>query len=86
MEKSESISNYFSRMLPLVNQMKADGETITDQKIIRTSTLQFEYIVTSIEESRDLSTTTVDKLMGSLQVHEQRLKEKSKMVEETLQC
>lgn len=89
MEKSESISDYFSRTLALVNQMKANGETIGDQqiveKILRTLTLQFEYIVTSIEESRDLSILTVDELIGSLQMHEQRLKEKSKIVEEALQ-
>lgn len=89
MEKSESISDYFSQTLALVNQMKANGETIGDQqiveKILRTLTLQFEYIVTSIEESRDLSILTVDELIGSLQMHEQRLKEKSKIVEEALQ-
>ncbi|XP_030448004.1 uncharacterized protein LOC115670781 [Syzygium oleosum] len=89
MEKSESISDYFSRVLALVNQMKANGETFGDQqiveKILRTLTLQFEYIVTSIEESRDLSVLTVDELIGSLQMHEQRLKEKSKTVEEALQ-
>ena len=75
MEKSESISDYFSRTLALVNQMKANGETIGDQqiveKILRTLTLQFEYNVTSIEESWDLSILTVDELMGSLQMHEQ---------------
>ena len=89
MEKSESISDYFSRVLALVNQMKANGETFGDQqiveKILRTLTLQFEYIVTSIEESRDLSVLTVDELIGSLQMHEQWLKEKSKTVEEALQ-
>ncbi|PKI72238.1 hypothetical protein CRG98_007375 [Punica granatum] len=81
MEKFKSISEYFSRTLTLVNQMKANGETIRDQqiieKVLRTFTLQFEYIVKSIEEPRDLSTTSVDELMGSLQKREKGKRDKS---------
>jgi hypothetical protein len=87
MEDSESVSDYFSRTLALVNQMKTNGETIRDQqiveKVLRSLTLKFEYIVTAIEESKDFSAMTVDELMASLQVHEQGLKEKEgKTVEE----
>jgi len=90
MEDSESVSDYFSRTLALVNQMKTNGETIRDQqiveKVLRSLTLKFEYIVTAIEESKDFSAMTVDELMASLQVHEQGLKEKEgKTVEEALQ-
>lgn len=65
MVKLESISDYSSRALVLVNQMKAYGETIRDQqvveKVLRRLTLLFKYI----EESRDLSTLSIDELMGS---------------------
>ncbi|PKI72887.1 hypothetical protein CRG98_006755 [Punica granatum] len=55
MENYESIFEYFSWTLTIVNQMKANNETIRDQqiveKVLRTLMLQFEYIVMSIEES-----------------------------------
>lgn len=90
MERKESISDYFSRTLAIVNQMKANGEAIADlqvvEKILRTLTERFEGKVTAIEESRDLSAMTVDELMGSLQAYEQRLNEKSEVaVEEALE-
>ncbi|KAK0583215.1 hypothetical protein LWI29_034678 [Acer saccharum] len=90
MKKTEKVAVYFSRTLALVNQMKSNGETISDvqimEKILRTLTEKFEYKVTAIEESKDLEEMTLDELMGSLQAHEQRLDEKSvTKVEEALQ-
>ena len=90
MKKTEKVADYFSRTLALVNQMKSNGETISDvqimEKILRTLTEKFEYKVTAIEESKDLEEMTLDELMGSLQAHEQRLDEKSVTeVEEALQ-
>ena len=90
MTKTEKVADYFSRTLVLVNQMKSNGETISDvqimEKILRTLNSKFEYKVTAIEESKDLETMMLDELMGSLQAHEQRLDEKSEIeVEEALQ-
>ena len=90
MTKTEKVADYFSRTLALVNQIKSNGEMISDvqimEKILRTLNSKFEYKVTAIEESKDLETMTLDELMGSLQAHEQRLDEKSEIeVEEALQ-
>ena len=41
------------------------------EKILRTLTEKFNYIVCSIEESKDISQLTVDELQSSLLVHEQ---------------
>ncbi|XP_021823771.1 uncharacterized protein LOC110765027 [Prunus avium] len=91
MERKESISDYFSRTLSLANQMKANGEDMKEllivEKILRTLTDRFEGKVTAIEETRDLSTLTVDELQGSLQAYEQRLNEKSEIgIEEALKA
>jgi len=81
MEKSETISDFFSRTLNLVNEMRANGEELKEiqiiEKILRSLTLRFEYKVNTIEESPNLATMTVDELMGVLAVYEQRLNEKS---------
>jgi len=58
--------------------MKMDGEQIIQitivEKILRSLTTKFDYIVYSIEESNDVTTLSVDELRSSLMVYEQRMK------------
>lgn len=81
MENTEKISDYFTRILTLTDQMKACGDTVTDQsiveKIMRTLTARFDYIAVAIEESKDLATMKIEELQGSLEAHEQRLIERN---------
>ncbi|XP_038983671.1 uncharacterized protein LOC120111184 [Phoenix dactylifera] len=76
MKQSESVKDYFSRVINVVNQMKTYGEDISDQKIVEKILIslpeKYDYIVVAIEESKDLSTLSVEQLMGSLESHEQR--------------
>ncbi|KAJ8773199.1 hypothetical protein K2173_028376 [Erythroxylum novogranatense] len=57
--------------------MKANGEDKGDavvvEKILRPMTSKFDYVVCSIEESKDTSTLSIDELQSSLLVHEQRM-------------
>ncbi|XP_074378564.1 uncharacterized protein LOC141720109 [Apium graveolens] len=43
------------------------------EKLLRSLTRKFNYVGTSIEESKDLSTISIDELVGSLQAHKQRM-------------
>jgi hypothetical protein len=50
--------------------MKRNGEKLEDvrvmEKILRSLTLKFEHVVTTIEESKDMETISADELLGSL--------------------
>nr|GMD95646.1 Retrovirus-related Pol polyprotein from transposon TNT 1-94 [Ipomoea batatas] len=77
MKIGESVNEYFARTLSIVNKMNANGETKSDadvvSKILRSMTSKFNYVVCSIEESKDTSKLTIDELQSSLLVHEQRM-------------
>jgi len=77
MKTGETVNEYFARTLTVANKMKANGETLRDvaiiEKILRSLTLKFDYVVRSIEEFKDIDTLTTDELQSSLLVHEQRM-------------
>nr|GLL16779.1 Retrovirus-related Pol polyprotein from transposon TNT 1-94 [Ipomoea trifida] len=77
MKIGESVNEYFARTLSIVNKMNANGETKSDadvvSKILRSMTSKFNYVVCSIEESKDTNKLTIDELQSSLLVHEQRM-------------
>ena len=57
--------------------MKANGENKGDiavvKKILRSMTPKFDYVVCSIEESKDINTLTIDELQSNLLLHEQQM-------------
>jgi hypothetical protein len=75
MKENETVDEYFSRTLAIANKMTAHGERLEQvnivEKVLRSTTSEFNYVVCSIEESNDVTTLTVDELQSSLLVHEQ---------------
>ncbi|XP_044480793.1 uncharacterized protein LOC123207452 [Mangifera indica] len=83
MTEGELVSDYYSRLITIVNQIKRNGEKLEDvhvmEKILRSFTHNFEHVVTAIEESKNLETMSTEELLGSLRVHEQRIRKNSQL-------
>ncbi|MCI41122.1 F-box protein, partial [Trifolium medium] len=64
MEEDQKIADYFSKLMTVVNQMKTCGEEFTDQqineKVMRTLTSKFDFIVVAIQESKDVRTMRIE--------------------------
>lgn len=77
MKETESIEEFYNRVIILLNQMRLNGEVIEDrrviEKILRSITRKFEYVVVAIEESKDLSELSLESFLGTLQSHELRM-------------
>jgi len=80
MKNGESVISYFARVMETTNDMRNCGESMDDvkivEKILRSLTDNFNYVVCSIEESKDIDCLTVDELQASLQIHERKVTEK----------
>jgi hypothetical protein len=90
MKENESVKDYSTRFLELVNQMKAYGEDMIDHRILDKILIslheKFDPMVVVIEETKELSSLGVQELLVSLKSHEQRLKQHSeKSIESAFQ-
>ncbi|KAL4563107.1 hypothetical protein LXL04_027140 [Taraxacum kok-saghyz] len=78
MKTSETILDYFGRVLSISNQIRTNGEQIENvkivEKILKTLTDKYMYVVVSIEESRNVEEMTIEELQSTLVVHEQKFK------------
>ncbi|GJZ19559.1 retrovirus-related pol polyprotein from transposon TNT 1-94 [Tanacetum coccineum] len=79
MKPDEPVSDYFSRVMAIVNKMRIHGDKTEDvtvvEKIIRSLTTKFNFVVCAIEESKDVDELSLDELQSSLMVHEQKFKQ-----------
>ena len=77
---SESIDSMFSRFTNIINELHGLDKVLENQemcyKILCSLTPAWEPKATAIEEAHDLSTLTLDGLIGKLKVHEKKVKEK----------
>jgi gag-polypeptide of LTR copia-type len=91
MNNTEGISNYITIVQTIMNQLKRNGESLSEQrvveKILRSLTDTFKNVVYVREELKDLAELTVDELAGSFLAHEQTKNLKKKeTLEDALQA
>ncbi|KAI3768676.1 hypothetical protein L2E82_19506 [Cichorium intybus] len=88
MKANETIPEYFGRVLTISNQMRSNGESMADvkivEKILRTLTERYTYVVVSIEESKDIEKMSIEELQSTLIVHEQKFKKGEREEEQAL--
>ncbi|XP_014495032.1 uncharacterized protein LOC106756949 [Vigna radiata var. radiata] len=77
MKVGEMVTDYIARVMVVAIDTRNCGEDMTDtkivEKIMRTLTKNYDYIVCSIKEAQDTDKLTIDVLQSSLLVHEQKL-------------
>ncbi|GKB71413.1 hypothetical protein Tco_0932825 [Tanacetum coccineum] len=82
--KEKSIDNGFARFKTVITSLKALDEGFSSKnhvrKFLRELHLKWHAKVTVIEESKDLTSLSIDKLIGNLKVYEVIIKKDSEMV------
>ena len=84
MQEHESIKEIFTRFTTVVNELNALGKKYTThqriKKIMRSLLKIQRPKVTVLTEAKNLTTLSMDELIGSLKVHEQELMDEYKYV------
>ncbi|KAH1039241.1 hypothetical protein J1N35_040984 [Gossypium stocksii] len=72
MKNGESIVDFLSRTRTIIDQLLSYSEQISDEiivaKVLQSLMTKFDHVVAAIEECKDLSVLSVDKLKGSLPI------------------
>ena len=66
MKSGEAVVDFFSRTMAIATKMRIHGERMQDvtivEKILRSMTPKFNFVVCSIEESKDIDELSIDEL------------------------
>ncbi|KAK3000358.1 hypothetical protein RJ639_021395 [Escallonia herrerae] len=90
MKENETLAEFFTKFMDLINQMKSHGEEISNRRIVEKVLIslpeKFDPKVAIIEETKDISELGVQELMAFLKSYEQRLARRSeKSIESAFQ-
>ena len=87
--ENESIDNAFANFNTIITSLKALDETFSSKncvrKFLRALHPKWRAKVTAIEESKNLTTLSIDELIGNLKVHEEIIKRDVETVENKME-
>ncbi|XP_022156940.1 uncharacterized protein LOC111023772 [Momordica charantia] len=90
MKEREFVTSSFAKMMVVANKMRFHGENmeyvVIVEKVLRSMTPKFNYVVCSIAESKDVDTLSLNELQSSLLVHEQNMNRDSTTEEQALKA
>jgi hypothetical protein len=82
MKSGESVTDYFSRTMAIINKMQIHSDKTEDitivEKILRSMIPKFNFVVCSIKEANNIEELSIDDLQSSLLVHEQKFNQQEK--------
>jgi len=85
MNEKETVGEMFTRFTDIINSLIALGKIYTQvemvRKLLRALTPEWEKKTTAIEEANDLSTLTVENLIGNLMAYEVQLEDRKRDTE-----
>ena len=86
MAKTDSIMDFAMKFMHIVSDLKNLRDMMDERKMVRrllrATPLKFDSLMLSLEQYGDLDKVSLDEVIGSLIVHELRLKERESRVEE----
>nr|GMD00997.1 Retrovirus-related Pol polyprotein from transposon TNT 1-94 [Ipomoea batatas] len=90
MKEGEKASEFVSKVMALVSKLQSNGDQIDEaaivEKILRSMTPKYNFVVCAIEEGNDTSKMTLDELESSLFSHEQKLNLPDREAEQALKA
>ena len=86
MKKDEKVSYFSSRFTKIIFELRDLGKLLEEKeavvKLLRSMPVKYDSITFSLEQFRNMRGLSVDEVIGSLRVHEQRLQERDSREEE----
>ncbi|KAJ8759562.1 hypothetical protein K2173_007189 [Erythroxylum novogranatense] len=77
MSDSENVDDFSGKLTIIVNKLRSLGNAVEDEKVVkkllRSVSSKFLQIAATIEEFSDLTTKSIEEVIGSLKAHEERL-------------
>ena len=86
MKKDEKVSEFSSRFTKIISELRDLGERLEEKeavaKLLRSMPMKYDSLTFSLEQFGNMRSLSVDEVIGSLRVHEQRLQERDSREEE----